>query len=734
MKHLAHPRRLARLSRILTLALATAVSTHAIPGNSSPGECSPTNGPGFGREAIDAYLDAARARTLAACTAKGLTLPPDFLAWIDGDPIVRESVYGCRNNPLPVLLGLRSLEIDLGETIVRRDYTQLALAFAIQGTYAAPSRKASGWNDGDGAPPAEALPDISPRQPLELVIPGDPRVRVDTKDSQRVLDRDDHIVNFLEDHEPIEVEVTTTEVPPLEYDDKGVAKPRGKAVKVQQKIRRALVGADVIASVELQAEFNEYMHKHGHPEITLDCGNKVVDWNSKEAVSDKELRQRIATAHELFHTAYRNKGRMPAERDAAPTASESMAWFVRNDRFPFSDADRIARKWPRFPLQAPWPVLMMLAADDQPLREREDIWTKFRDTGEFRTYGEYIGGIAQQFDMQSARRVSPIAYSYGSIQMMWKDGGVCGTMGNIGARTYRICGVPSSTAGQPGHCAIVLMEHDEKTGYRCKGGQYATGGDEVTTVHAGWNYDDVGGRKPMVYHQSIAWGVNHGLSSFLDALVLRRIWDAMPADQRASQCLELATTTLALNPFALPALEGAIAATPDSATAIKLLDLFEQRLQPLGKPGEYALYRATVRDVVHQHVLDLPAPKTSEATKELLHELERQACANPSLLARCWRDLGGEDAFTKGSVAAAQQYLASPGRTKDKHESAQFAKWIGPWARSVKGPARKKAWANAMLEVFAGKEALQIRKKVTLDPVVQELCKVAGREVPQVGK
>ena len=48
---------------------------------------------------------------------------------------------------------------------------------------------------------------------------------------------------------------------------------------------------------------------------------------------------------------------------------------------------------------------MMLAADDQPLREREEIWSKYRDEGEFKTYGEYIGGIAQQFDMQSARRV-----------------------------------------------------------------------------------------------------------------------------------------------------------------------------------------------------------------------------------------------------------------------------------------------------------------------------------------
>jgi hypothetical protein len=160
------------------------------------------------------------------------------------------------------------------------------------------------------------------------------------------------------------------------------------------------------------------------------------------ATFETVARKRIAAAHELFQAAYRATGRMPAERDAAPTPAESMAWFIRNDRWDFPPEVRAARAWPRFPLNAPWPVLLMLAADDQPLREREEIWAKFRDTGEMRTYGEYIGDIAQQFDMQSARRVAPIAFSYGSIQMMWKDGGVCGTMGNIGARTNRIVGFP----------------------------------------------------------------------------------------------------------------------------------------------------------------------------------------------------------------------------------------------------------------------------------------------------
>ncbi len=570
---------------------------------------------GLWESRADHYVLAARARTLDECKAKGITLPKDFLAWIDRDPVLRASVYGCRNNALPVLLALRSLEIDLGEKTVRTDYPQLALAFAIQDSYAKRTPKAGGWNDADGAAAPDALPDVSPRAPLSLKIPGDPRVPVDTKDSKRTLDRDDHMVNFLEDHAPIEVDVKAKELPPLEYDDKGVAKPRGKAVEVTRKIARPLVAADVIASAALQREFNAYMEAHGQS-VRLECGDGAVGWNSTNAVSDAELRKRIAAAHEMFQAAYRAKGRMPAERDAAPTPAESMAWFIRNDRWKFRDDVRADRAWPRFPLNAPWPVLLMLAADDQPLREREEIWAKFRDTGEMRTYGEYIGDIAQQFDMQSARRLSPFPYSYGSIQMMWKDGGVCGTMGNIGARTERICGVPASTAGQPGHCAMVQMDFDAKARtYTCKGGQYATGGDEVTGVHAGWNYDDKGGRRPMIFHQTVAWGVNAGLDSLVDTMVMRRAWDALPAEQRAKECGKFLAAGLACNPYAMTVVEAAFADAPDAKTAKSMLDDFNAALDKAGVPAERALYRDTVRGMVQARFPDDGAPKKATGKK-----------------------------------------------------------------------------------------------------------------------
>ena len=687
-------------------------------------------GPAFAGEVhtrVAAQVDSARTRVLAAARAEGIELPRDFLAWIDSDPLLAKSVYGCRKDALPVLLNLRALELDLGTKVVRREYTQLALAFALQDSYAGRSTEAGGWNDADKTI-APYLADVTPRKPLVLTIPTDTRQPIDTKDKRRTLDRDDHIINFLEDHAPIEVERPVQELPPLEYDERGIAKPRAAAKKTMVKEQRGLVAADVIASAALQAEFNAYMAAKGHPEVRVDCGDRMVHWMSKQAIEDKDLRQRIAAAHELFRAAYKAKGRMPTQRDAAPSAAESMAWFLRNDRAAVTEAERNGRKRERFPLTAPWPLLMMLVADDQPLREREEIWLKLRDQGEFRTYGEYIDGIAQQFDMQSARRLAPFAYDYGSIQMMWKDGGVCGTMGNIGARTWRIAGSPAATAGQPGHCALVVMTHDPKTGlYACQGEQYATGGDEVTTVHAGWNYDDVGGRKPMVYHQSIAWAVNHDLPALIDALVLRRAWDAQAPEVRAKEAPQWMREAVTLNPYALVLMEGVIQAANDTRALVAVYDAFAEGLEQAQLEDAQPLYVSTVRDLVHARIYALPAPETEEERVLLLQALERQNCTHAQLLARCWKETGGDEGFAAHCRSAVEAYLASSARHQSKREAERFLTRLKAWEKSAGGGTRKRAWANDLLGLFTGQESLTIKGKVSTDPCVEYLSKLAGR-------
>lgn len=705
-----------------TLLVAGVVSAQqALPVGESPAAATP-----WGEGAIAQFVQQQRDRTLAAVAGRGLELPADFVAWVDADPTRQATVYGCRREPLPVLLMLRSLEIDLGPEIVRGEFEPLALAFAMHASYARPRAAASPWNDGDHDPAGDWLPDVTPRPPLQLVIPGDPRQPVDTKATDRPLDVDDHIVNFLQDHAPIEVEVDVEELPPLEYDERGVAKPRGKARQVRKKVTRGLVAADVIASAALQQEFHAYLAAHGHPEVRIDCGDQVVHWHATAAVADAGQRQRIAAAHERFVRAYRNKGLLPAARDRAPTAAESLAWYVRNAR------SALPHRYPLFPSAAPWPLWLMLAADDQPLREREAIWQSFVATGTYKTYGEYIGGIAQQFDMQSARRVAPLAFDYGSIQMMWKDGGVCGTMGNLGARTYRILGVPASTAGQPGHCAIVYFEFDSATGrYRCRGGQYATGGDEVTTVHAGWHYDDVGGRRGMVFHQSVAMGVNRGLPSFVHTLVLRRMFDAARQRGEVVDGAAFVSASMSHNPFALAAVLGAIDAASDVGAALAVHDAFTAGLHAATARDESredtGLYAATVRDLVHARIQALPAPDGVEGHRELLAALERQGCRDAALLARTWRGIGGDAEFAARTRAAVVEYLGSRARTQGKRAGEQFAGQLAQWAKSIQGRDGKQAWAAGLLAEFAGREMLQIRGKPGLDPAVLQLRKLAGQ-------
>ncbi|GAH87415.1 unnamed protein product, partial [marine sediment metagenome] len=241
----------------------------------------------------------------------------------------------------------------------------------------------------------------------------------------------------------------------------------------------------------------------------------------------------------MFRTAYEAKGLLPAKRDPFASPAERCAYLIRNYEYKFPPKIQAQRKWPHFPLTAPWPILTMLAVNNQPLREREERWVAFRDKGEFQKYGEFIGSVAQQHDMQSARRLRPHPFTYHTIQMMLKDGGVCGTMAAISSRSHNTLGIPASQAIQPGHCAVVAFRYDPKSKtYSCKGHQYATGGDEKTTPFTPWFREDLvqrtgrkngisisfRQRKPMVYHQSVAWAVNYGMRSYLDSTLAHAVF------------------------------------------------------------------------------------------------------------------------------------------------------------------------------------------------------------------
>ena len=70
--------------------------------------------------------------------------------------------------------------------------------------------------------------------------------------------------------------------------------------------------------------------------------------------------------------------------------------------------------WPLFPLTAPWPVLVYLAADRLPLREREFIWKRFRDENIVECYGEYVGHIAFFSRVPGGQAAAPMDFVYGT--------------------------------------------------------------------------------------------------------------------------------------------------------------------------------------------------------------------------------------------------------------------------------------------------------------------------------
>lgn len=580
-----------------------------------------------------AYLAFAKAQALNEIAAAGQAadFPADFLAFVDGDPQVALTIYGFQPTGAANRLRLlRSLELDLGKEAVRGKYKQLALAMAV----------VRGNAEG-------AKADLKAREPMKLVIPGDPRVIVDTKPKDRPLDVNDHIINFLNDHAPIPDDGRMNRVswPELAYDANGKAigadkvQPKDVAPAAPAKDgaaapkMRRIMACDVIASAALEKEFNDYMAARGQS-VRVDCGmpdnGPRLNWRSNDV---KGVNSRgITAAYHLFLGAYRAKGYFPpVNADKAPSAAESLAYYRMIGDYQAPLEAKI--KGPRFDfIKAPWPILVYLAQDDQPLRVRDDMWRRYLASGEFHGYGEYTGPIAQAPVLQQARRATPYAFDNGTLQMMIKDGGVCGTMANMCVRNSQILGAPASTAGQPGHCALVRIVGGPGN-YGLAGGQYATGGDGSTTPHRPFIFGGAVNRQ-MPAHQSVAFAVNAGTESFLDTLAARSFHQTLPAEARATHGLKLLISAIALNPYSLAVNEDALAAagTPVQLAAVgkALNDSFANLKDKPGCPPVSHM-RNILNNNLYAKLEKMPVPATAAEAAQVLAFLRLNGSPNIKL-------------------------------------------------------------------------------------------------------
>ncbi|HEX7261450.1 MAG TPA: hypothetical protein VF258_06510, partial [Luteolibacter sp.] len=361
-------------------------------------------------------------------------LPPDFLEWVDSDPVVAASIYGIAENAVQRLVMLRSLDIDLGDDLVRKRYTQLCLALVDK--YAAVVDPATVSNPDYGI-------GLHLRPRFTLEIRREPMQKVDTRDQARTLDINDHIINFLEEHpvplgrkSPIYGDLDVKIAKAMGYDTTGGRKHQDFFEKRNRKpidrlasldedatgedkakngasrissqrnggLTRPLFAYEVMTTPKLQAEFNDYMKAHGH-EVNIRTGGEEINGHSP---FEKEITQ----ASQLFLTAYQEKGRIPKADDPAPTPLEMAAFIIRSneDRLPNKRGSEGSLS---FDVNNPWPVLDMLVSDRTPLRERQYVWELNRDHGIAIGYGQYHScGIAFKIPLLMARRMQPYDFPY----------------------------------------------------------------------------------------------------------------------------------------------------------------------------------------------------------------------------------------------------------------------------------------------------------------------------------
>ena len=664
-----------------------------------------------------AYLKMVATAANRELTASGQELPADFLAWVNHDPVVAATVCGARVSPAKVLVALRSLEIDLGAEEVRHRHTQLALAMAV--VYAA-GGAADKADRSTSSTTSDLGVGLAPRGLLDLRIPPCPLKPVNTHPTDRPLDVNDHIINFFESRTvAAEKRVAATDA-------------KGKKVVTTEKRPRPMAACDVMASTKLQDEFNAYMKSKGQ-NVEVHCGDHIIFPDSHDAVKGPEGKP-ILDAFHLFKSAYEAKGLLPAARDAQPSVAETCAWLIRNDTHSLpAGVKRKWDHWPLFPLNAPWPVLAFLAQSRQPLRECEDIFARYRDKGEFHGYGEYIGAIAQQFDFQSARRLAPYDFSYGTFQMMLKDGGVCGTMANLCARSNQALGIPSCTAGQPGHCALVSYSFDgQKNIYQLVGGQFVTGGPDKTTPHLTWIFGDDSGRRGMVYPMATAWAVNHGFQAFLDSILAWNLFRMLPESERKAHGMALVESGLAINPYNFMLVESAqaLAATPQEQLAF--WHDFNGLIAAETKDGcpKDGIYVDTVREKMFHQIAAGPLPSNKSEIADIAAMMESEQCADAEAWLKYQSALKGL-AVVRTQVADALKAAVSGSRTPQSCDL--LAGRIGAVAKAITPPKDKSSWARGLLETIIGHEeylpagAKKTAKKKQ-DPCAAVIFKLAGKD------
>ncbi len=122
-------------------------------------------------------------------------------------------------------------------------------------------------------------------------------------------------------------------------------------------------------------------------------------------------------------------------------------------------------QWPLFPLdKAPWPLLAPLR-QTLPKSELVFIWNRFNGkiagaTSRLATYGKYT------FDYtKPSIQYKQSVWNPNALPRIIEDGGVCGRLSTLSQLSQVALGRPAVGMYQPGHRALLVYQHNDKTGH-----------------------------------------------------------------------------------------------------------------------------------------------------------------------------------------------------------------------------------------------------------------------------
>jgi hypothetical protein len=625
----------------------------------------------FTPEVKSAFLDFRKAQAIRELAANTITLPPDFLSWVAGDPIVASTVYGIRHGtPAQALFVLRSLELDIGVEKMRGKYTQLGLAAAR--LHAASINLAV---------PSTNSFSLAARPLLEVKIPPCPLVKVDTHPKDRPMDVNDHIINFLEESETVTKDAN------------------GKELVTVTPREPILTAGQVVASRKLQKEFNDYMERKGQKIQPLDCGDNLINTYTG-VIWRHPYCGRFQYASKLFKTAYIEKGRLVQRNDPLPTPTEWIAYQIRSAEDPARAIN----------LQNPWPILMYMVGHRVALREAEFVWAEKAKGINPMRYIMYIGSIAQAGeDLIILSRLQPYEFPYNSYpgKRLW--GGVCGSHTHTACVAGSTLGMSMVACSSPGHSFPGSFGKD-------KNGVWTFGGGHTGAAFYFGAAGPEGTGSDLNKLRSVCWGINSGLDSFLDAQLAWTLELQLPPSCPASQRMTLLKSAVSLNPYCLGLMRTAQASIAAPQDHVAFYQNMERALLALGpKPGcPNDPYRAEFENTLLAKLDALPVPTEKGA---LAYVASFVSSRGDALWSKYQAASIGLPAIQEQVTAELKANVAG---TRTQTATDLIAQRITAVGNSISDLKEKNVWAENLLQILHGHERFapdaKKPKELVVDP------------------